>query len=174
MTPHDWVWLFLEGTPILRRFWRWILCRKMEVIVTPYDFTGGDEATYSVAVNPQWVRVWALLNLRIINHSDKPERILGCSVHLRKRHLFLWQRTLGEVNVQKRLDDSPLDNLLLEPCTSHDEVIRIDGGFRHTGFPRHSELILVFKMVGQMRKYELKLEDIIHNPKGHELAPQSE
>ena len=172
MANYDLGFLILNWIPILRRILRWVLCRKMEVIVRPYF--EDEESPYSVSVGDGQVHVHAILRLQLINHNDKPERIIGCSAHLRKRHLLLWHRTIAETNVQEMPDDLPFNNLLLEPYASpYNKVIRVSGGGECPRMPHKSELVLIFKMVGQMRRFEYKLQDMIHDPKRHQEDSQS-
>ena len=146
----------------------------MEVTVKAY--VEEDDKPYTVGA-PDTVTgtpglVSAILNLRLINHrSDRPERIIGCQAELKKRHLFFWRRTLAVIQVDTPSStllgvSVPINNIFLEPMGEPQTlVIHIHGPLENIKMPRRSELVLVFQMVGPMRKYTYKLTDVLHNPK---------
>ena len=175
MAPQDIIWAFSDAIPLIRRGWRWLLERNMEVRVKAHFEDMGDP--YGViAPNLETGRlggVYALLDLRLVNHrTDRPERIIECWAELRKRRLFLWRRTLAKIPVltyspnSRNPLDSPIKDIYLEPMGKpKTHVISIAGNFQDIEMPRRSELVLVFRMVGPMRKYIYKLTDVRHNPK---------
>lgn len=142
----------------------------MEVVIKAHY---EDMEPYSItAPSPEKIGgVYALLDLRLINHrTDRPERIIGCWVELRRHHLLLWHRTLAKIPV---LTNSPTDwelkypikDIHLEPMGKpQDYVINILGDLQGFAMPKRSELVLVFKMVGPVRKYICEVTDVLYNP----------
>ncbi len=173
MAPQDIIWAFFDAIPLIRRGWRWLLERHMEVTVKahfedmkPYNISAPDLVTGGRG------GVYALLDLCLINHSpDRPQRIIGCWAELRKRHLLLWRRTLAKIPVLTRSPnswqlESPIKDIYLElmgePQT---HVINIIGDLEGFKMPRWWELVLVLKMVGPIREYKRKLTDVRHEQK---------
>jgi len=112
------------------------------------------------------------LDMEITNHStNMPQRIIGCHAELRKRRVLFWKRTLITIPVTRqspnKYDDFvPINDIFLEPMGKPNRcLIQIDGEFPELRLPHKSELVLVFKMVGPMRSYVYKLEDVIHDHK---------
>ena len=116
--------------------------------------------------------VYALLDLCLINHrTDRPERIIECWAELRKRHLLFWRRTLAKIPIKTQSStdyelEYPVKDIYLKPMGKpQTHVINIIGDLEAFKMPRRAELVMVFKMVGPMRKYIYKLTDVRHDPK---------
>lgn len=161
----------LELVPLIRKLIRWLLERQMEVIISPHF---EDSKPYSVLapIGEGWGGVAAWLDLQLINHrTDRPERIIGCWAELRKNRALFWRKTLAEIPIKvvasptlKR--DMPITDILLEPmCKPQTHVIKILGDLKGFQMPRKSELVIVFRMVGPMRKYVRRLTKVRHAPK---------
>jgi hypothetical protein len=158
--------------PLIRRIWHWLLERNMEVITEPrYE----DIGYYVSAPDPTKGLsgyVTAIINLTLINHrADRPERIIECWGELRKRRWVFWKTTLAKLSVTTNADIDyqlkyPIINLLLEPMGApHKRPIQLSGKLSGFRMPRWSELVLIFKMVGTMRKKEHRLDTVTYNPK---------
>jgi hypothetical protein len=150
---------------------RWLLERRMEVIIKPHF---GESESYSVSAptreRPGSVAAW--LDLQPINHrTDRPERIIGCWAELRKRRALFWRKTLATIpvivlNSPTLKRDNPIEDILLPPMDRpQTHTVRIMGNLNGFQMPRKSELVLVFRMVGPIRKYVRKLISVRHDPK---------
>jgi len=142
---------------------------RMEVIIKPRYEDMGDP--YCIVVKPDGVSGWvsALLSLTLINHSrNNPERIIGCWVELRRRHLLFLHRTITLISVLTSSPNDyrlnyPIKDIYLEPTSKPQTMtIQIGGDFTCDKMPKRSELVLVFKMVGLLREYRKKLCNIRH------------
>lgn len=173
MLPQDYITTCIEAVPIIRKGWRWLVERNMEVIITPHY---EDLPAYSISPPLPSKHivggVHALLNLQLINHrTDRPERIIGCWAELRKKRAKLWKQTLSVIPVEVigsaiLGNEVPIRDLLLPAMSSpQNYVIRILGNLKGFEMPRESELVLVFRMVGPMRRYVRILTKVQHDPK---------
>jgi hypothetical protein len=162
----------LNVLPLIRRIWHWLLERNLEVTTTPRY----EDLPYYVSA-PDPIKglsgyVTATINLTLINHRvDRPERIIECWGELRKRRWIFWNATLAKLSVETNADTDyqlkyPITNLLLEPMGApHKRPIRLSGELSGFKMPRRSELVLVFKMVGTMRRKEHRLDTVTYNSK---------
>jgi hypothetical protein len=91
--------LVLDGLPLTRTVWRWLLERQMEVRVEPLtdyviQYAVPDERNKI----PDIPVIHVNLRLTFINHrTDRHERIIDCNLLLKHRHLILWRRTFATV-----------------------------------------------------------------------------
>jgi hypothetical protein len=158
--------------PLIRRIWRWLLERNMEIIAKPrYDDIG-----YSIYA-PDLTKglsghVSAIIDLTLINHrTDRQERIIGCWGELRKRRWLFWRTTLAKISVDTNSADDwhlkyPITNLVLDPMGQPYQCsAQLSGELSGFKMPRWSELVLVFKMVGPMRRKEHRLDTVTYNLK---------
>jgi hypothetical protein len=109
----------------------------------------------------------AKIVVRCINHHhEHRERIIGCRALLKARRLWFWRRTIAEFDVHNDDTGTPITDILLEPMSSPlDLRLDISGAEPDVSLPRWSELVLVFDMVGQMRKVQRQLTRVTHDPK---------
>lgn len=161
-----------NAIPLIRGIWRWLLERNMEVIAKPHYEDMGYFVYAPNLVEGFHGSVSAILDLTIINHrTDRLERIIACWVELRKRRCFFWRTTLAKISVNTNSDsdyhlDYPITNITLESMGKpYKRTIRLSGELKDFRMPRWSELVLIFKMVGPMRKYECRLDTVDYNPK---------
>lgn len=154
----------LELIPVLRWIIRKFLERKMEIEVKPH-LPVPDSAFLNVSVPDLEKKIpgiiFAFLDISAINHnSDKPERIIGCWAELRKIHLLFWHKPICKIPAKLRQCNLELENfdILLEPISSPKKFcIKILGNYDNVVVPRKTDLVLVFRMVGQMRRYVKRL-----------------
>jgi hypothetical protein len=132
----------------------------------PYNISAPDLATGRPG------GVYSLLDLQLINHRvDRPERIIECWAELRRRHLLFWHTTLAKIPVLTSSSnnwqlETPIKDIYLEPMSKpQNYVINIIGDFNNVKIPRHFELVVVFRMVGPIRKYIHKLTNVRHDQK---------
>ena len=161
----------MELVPLIRKFMRWLLERQMEVMISPH-FEDSKPYSVSVIAGQRRVGVAAWLDLQFINHrTDRPERIIGCWAELRQNRALFWKRTLGVVPVKVMISptlkhDTPITDIVLAPmCKPQTHVIQILGDLKGFQMPRKSELVIVFRMVGPIRKCVRRLTTVRHNPK---------
>lgn len=168
MPITEYIGVFFDATPIIRRLWRWLIERNMEVEIKPHF---KDTKTYSIAA-PYPAKnlaggVHSYLDLTIINHNtQRPERIIECWGEIRKNRWLFWKRTLARVDVESVPDNKKISNVLLESLGEPKHLtICLSATLSGFKLPRKSELVLIFRMVGPIRKYIIKLTGIKHNQK---------
>ena len=143
----------------------------MEVVISPHF---EDSETYSITghLGERRLGVAAWLDLRLINHrTDRPERVIGCWAELRRNRALFWKKTLAKIPITvvasptlKR--DMPINDILLPPMDKpQTHVIRILEDLQGFQMPRKSELVIVFRMIGPMRRYVRRLTKIKLEPK---------
>ena len=169
---------FLDMVPFVRRFWRWLWERQMEVTIEPrYPDLGGPIHTVvtvpdgSTDFDGGWYE--GLISLTLINNrTDRQERIIGIWPELRTRRLLFWKRTIaiGEAHVPDPIagwpHGRPVTDLLLQPMSAPAMIVlNVGGSFKGIKLPKKSEIVLVFKMVGPMRRMTRKLTEVRHRPK---------
>lgn len=166
-----WILNILNIIPLIRDLLNWILERRLEVEVTPHweDMSFGVSAPNQIPGFRGGVS--AYLDLKLINHSSKrPERIIACWAELRKRRLVFWRRTLSVIPVEMQSPDDwqvdiPISDIYLPPLSAPQTYfIKVVGDFENFEMPRKSELVLILRMVGQIRKHTHKLTVVIHEP----------
>ena len=101
------VGIFLKSIPLLRRGWRWLWERRIEIEIdspgsaNPASPARGlrrddDGPILIVAVAPENPHIFAWFDLVLVNHrTNRKERILGIELHLKKRHRLFWKKTLA-------------------------------------------------------------------------------
>jgi len=179
----EFVGAFFNATPVVRRIWRWLLERQMEVSVIGPMFLGQREnITLSVAIEepPEGEikmppSIVARFALRLVNHrAERKERIIGASLALKKRRLFFWRDSLITIPVhqqgQRTLIGPPISNIELAPLCAPVEVQCVafhtmDESIRQQA-PRRFEMCLVLEMVGPIRRLERKVMDFVR-PRHH-------
>ena len=116
----------------------------------------------------------AYLTLKLINHrTDRLERIIGSWIELRQRHMILWNRTLAKVPfaVESQSDSTPkpiTDINLPQMGAPQTYLVEAAEGFGDFKMPKKSELVIVFKMVGPMRKYIKRIAKVkYHKDRGN-------
>jgi len=112
--------------------------------------------------------VQAYLDLQLINHrTDRPERIIECWAELRKNYFLFWNKTLAQIPVTipsgHSYKDEPITDILLEPLGKPKELVIRIGGTCKAILPKKSQLVSVFKMLGPIRRYVKKLDDVIRS-----------
>ena len=163
---------FVFGSiPLIRSAWRWLLERNMEVITEArYEDIGYIVNAPNLTEGLSGY-VNAIINLTLINHrADRPERIIECWGELRKRRLVFWKTTLAKLSVNTNSESDyqlkyPITNLVLEPMGApHKRPIQLSGELGGFNMPKKSELVLVFRMVGTIRRKEHTLDTVVYNP----------
>ena len=174
MTAVATILSLLYTIPLIRRLWRWLLERHMEIEVKDHKPVIGK--TY-VVQPPHFVdgvqigTVYALVDLYLTNHHpDRTERVVGCWAELRTRRWLLWKRTLATIDVGvpdpgDPARHTPITDILIRPVSAPRKVtIQILGNIRDFTMPRRSELVLILKMVGPIRRLEHQLTRVTHDP----------
>ena len=123
----------------------------------------------NVGTNPH-IFMWA--DIVLTNHrTDRKERIVGCSLHLKKKHWVLWNKTISQVEVKEegRYGETPryrpLLDIELEPMSAPKIITAWANGpitEPIESLPHKMTLVLEFKMVGPMRRYTHKAIDLTH------------
>jgi hypothetical protein len=172
---------FLDAVPVLKKLWRWVLERHMDIELYaphsqpeglyPVSAQKGSNFLYTVNVGPNpHIYIWADLAL-INNKTSQRERIIGCSLQLTKRHNGLWKRTIAEATVEQLVSRdaySAVRDVPLEPMSKPTVItIQANGEIKMPveSLPRKMELALRFRMVGPIRRMYFKVADISHDPK---------
>ena len=108
----------------------------------------------SVKRGKPYITIGAVFNLKLINHrTDRSERIVGCSLDLKKRYWLLWNKTIISIPVPG------FSNLELSPLSAPVYIeVKVYRTFHVQQIPHRAKLVLKFKMVGPMRKYERVLK----------------
>ncbi|MEX0800725.1 MAG: hypothetical protein WD379_05875 [Dehalococcoidia bacterium] len=167
--------LLFDGVPLLRRAWRWLLERQMEVaLLAPMWRSGRDpDMTLQVAIEApaddqieMRASIFAHFAMRLVNHRpDRKERIVGAKLALKKHWIILWRRTLVEIPVHQRGQGQLLGPIIsdieLEPISSPVEIQcvaqeTLDQSLRER-LPKRFEMWLVLDMVGPIRKLQRKI-----------------
>jgi len=171
----SWAWLgallagigyVADATPAVRTLWRWALERDMDLTITKKS------SRYFVMYrDPQQEahapgQMWGLLTVRFVNHSrSHKERIIGAYVALKRPFLYFWRKTLTTVPVYWHTPSTRAPFTLdLEPMAGPIVADLEMGG--DTGDPKlypKMELVLVFEMVGPIRRMQIPLEPVTHN-----------
>lgn len=171
-----------NALPVLRRLWHWLLERHMEIEVRPPYSQPQGKPIFVVYVGER-PHIYMWVDLVLTNHrTDRKERIIGCTLHLKKRHRFLWDKTIAEVPVEySRLQGvsvqrTPITNIELAPM-SEPTVITADAqgpiGQPVISLPKRMKLVLEFRMVGPIRRIRRTVEYVTHDPKRHQSDSQS-
>ena len=135
-----------------------MLERPMEVSVMPHE--NGLQVQNHGAI-------FAWLHVRLVNHNTStPQRISGCRVELKKRNWVLWRKALTTAAVIRRDGlNAPITDILLPPMSSPLEIeLWANGSTRDISLPHESWLVLIFDMVGPIRKIERELTRVLHEP----------
>jgi hypothetical protein len=177
--------LFFDSMPLVRRFWRWILERNMEIeIKRPHSEVPEDTLLAQVStqpfkrviVDPDNPHIWMWADLILTNHrSDRREVITQATLHLKKRRFFFWHRTIAQAPV--RIHEQPillaskgplLKNIVLEPM-SLPRVITVNAQgpiqVPIEDLPKTMWLYLELKLVGPIRRMNRLIDTVHHNPK---------
>ncbi len=135
---------------------------------SPIPKCPGDKPFFGVDVRlkPSFY-IWA--DIVLTNHrTDRKERIIGCSLVVKKRYRILWSKTIAQTEVKeedwrgrepKYID---LVDVELEPMSGPKVItVRADGWIEEPieSLPDRMTLMLEFKMVGPTRKYTHKLKE---------------
>lgn len=163
--------LLFNAMPIIQKVWQKYIGRTMEITIKAHYEDMGSPYTVTVSEDGTSVGIYALLDLRLVNHSpNRAERIIECWAELRKRY-SLRHRVVARFPVLNKIPTDVLPavalrNVYLEPISRPQTLlINIIGDCKNIRMPKRSELIIVFKMVGPIRRLEYKLTNIIHSPK---------
>jgi len=135
----------------------------------------GKKPIYTVFVgeNPH-IYLWG--DIILLNHrNDRRERIIGCSLHLKKRQWLFWDKTitLAEVKEDVRQGGATpqrksINNVELPPVSAP-IVLTVEANapiqVPVITLPKKMKLVLEFQMVGPIRRKRHLLSLISHNPK---------
>ena len=102
----DAIGIILDSLPIVRKLWRWMWERDMELELreprsqivrgsTGLNVPDGTKPIMLVCVgeNP-YIYIW--LDLVLTNHrTTRREVITNCELHLKKRHWLFWEQTIA-------------------------------------------------------------------------------
>ena len=173
MVVLSWIITGLSVVPGFRGLLRWLLERDMEVVIEPTTKPSLGKPTFSVNVLRN-TEIYALFTVTFTNHrTDRKERVIECSVELKKRHWFFWRKTIGSVPVSVRASTfrhisrgpTSLDDLALEPQSSPAWVtLNATGTIDTVSLPRCMDLVVILRMVGPIRKIERLLTRVRHTP----------
>ena len=184
--------LGLDGIPVVRRFWRWLWERDMEVglrephsqVVRGADgLNKPDEATPILSVHvgesPHFY-MWA--DLVLTNHrTARREVIADCELHLKRRHWLIWRKTIAcaPVLLEQRQGSSfrqvawkPLTLRPITPPVVFTVQAESPITYPIASLPRKMWLVLEFAMVGPRRRMRREVEKIIHDPRSLTLFSQ--
>ena len=184
MGIKDAIGILFSTIPRIRTAWRWLLERGMEISVqhphshplgnSPFPHWEDQKPLYTVFVgeNP-YIYLWG--DIVLINHrNDRKERIIGCSLHLKKKRWLFWDKTITSAEVKERIQrggTSPqyksINNVELPPVSAP-QVLTVEANapiqVAVTTLPKKMSLVLEFQMVGPIRRMRHLLSPISHNP----------
>ena len=174
---------FLDVVPLVRGLWRRLWERRLDIeFHSPISHlpgfrpdVEGARPIRTVNVRPANPYIYAWLNLTVVNNrTDRPERIQGIELHLKKRRLWFWRETIAQAVASEHThtpsgfpQDIPFTDWLIEPMSARTtRSIWAEGPMPHPhSLPRYVELVLHFKMVGPMRHMTRTLKAYKHDPK---------
>lgn len=179
------MWLCLDASPLIRRVWRWLLERGMEISIqhphshplgkSPFSNWKDGEPLYTVYVgeNP-YIYLWG--DIVLTNHrNDRKERITGCSLHLKKRHRLFWDKTITSAEVKESIPHGrsvpqykPINDIELLPMSAPLVLtVKAEAPIQVPvkTLPKKMKLVLEFRMVGPIRRMRYTFLSISHNPK---------
>jgi len=162
----------IDGSPLVRVLWRWLLERDMEVRIEGWDLGNHCTPVYEVNVGES-PTIFAMFKLIFVNHrTDRGQRILRAQVVLKKYHLWLWSKTMcgTPLTVEDRsggltIRPSPFENFVLERQSPEYEFYIWTSGpltYPVMRLPKRMFLELELDMVGPMRKVRRRLEAVTH------------
>jgi len=132
----------------------------------------GGKPDYGVYVG-EGPHIFMYVDLVLTNHrTDHKERIIGCTLHLKKRHRLFWNKTITEAQVQESPDlgitRTPITNIELEPM-SEPRVITVIAKAPIecpvSSLPEKMKLVLELSMVGPIRRMKRTIDTVDHDPK---------
>ncbi len=142
---------------------------------SPFSYWEDQKPIYTVHVgeNPH-IYLWG--DIVLINHrNDRKERIIGCSLHLKKRHWLFWDKTITFAEVKESVQrggatpqHKSINNVELPPVSAP-LVLTVEANapiqVPMITLPEKMKLVLEFQMVGPIRRMRHLLSLISHNPK---------
>jgi hypothetical protein len=166
----------MDCFPLFRHIWRWLWERQMDMSFhSPTANFGPPDDGPIISLFPKEFGVWMGVKM-VNNRTDRRERIIGASVHLKQRFLWFWRKTLIEVPLRHSDPSNPaapenslklVSNIELEPISERVWVV-LEGSapfnIPQQMWPNYLEVVIEFSMVGPMRKYGrvLKRGSILH------------
>lgn len=185
MLPQSMYPSFLDGVPVIRFIWRRLLERGLEVRFheptyhlppsgTSLRFRGvKDEPLIVVMVNQSKPYILAWLDCEFINHrTDRKELILSASLHLKRKRLLLWSKTLSQTDFAIHDNSGPRNdprlNIELAPMSKPLIVnLRAEGPISHPigRLPKRMTLEIEFRLVGPIRTMRRRMCKVNHDPK---------
>lgn len=117
--------------------------------------------------------VYVLCDFVFTNHrTDRKERIVGCELHLKKRHLLFWKKTIFKAPVTRystRDDRTPFGQFELEPLSGPTALtVMVSSDMPHEivgRLPRRFDMVAVFQLVGPVKSTERIIQVFTHDPK---------
>ncbi len=154
----------LQGVPLARTIARSIRERGLEVKVE----AGSDYVIQYGDPTSKWPpAIYADLRITLTNHrTDRPERIIGCHLELKRKVLFLWSRTILSVLLRNRVGNADKFDIELPAMSSPTsiEVVAFGPGLASKeSAPKYSDLMLVLQLVGPIRRMERRLTKVTHD-----------
>lgn len=175
---------FLDAVPFVRRLWRHKMEQGLEVTFHNPSYnlpfygarirSGGEEdkPICYVIVAPSNPSILAWVACEFINHrNDRKGLVLGASLHLKRKRLLFWSRTLAKagflIHSSEGPGRDPRLNIEIPPMSSPVIVgLRAEGPIEYplSKLPRRMTLDVEFKMVGPLRRVVRRLSRINHAP----------
>ena len=108
--------------------------------------------------------------LLVNNRTDRPERVLGGVLALKKRHWRLWKKTLAFADLQERTWEDMKPHMwssFLVEAISDRKVVSLWGQIEIqvpvASLPSYMELVLELRMVGPMRQIRRVVDNRSHS-----------
>lgn len=180
----DAIGIIFDSLPIVRKLWRWMWERDMELeLREPHsqivrgssglNVPDGTKPIMSVNVgeNPH-IYIW--LDLVLTNHrTTRREVITNCELHLKKRHWLFWEQTIASAPVLVESVPTGSRNQTAWRAVTLDPVsppvivsVTAQGDITYpvSKFPRKLRLVLEFRMVGPRRCMRRVIQEFKHDP----------
>lgn len=155
----------LEGLPLLRTLWRWMMERGFEIQINPqgqYELRDPNEEV------PSWM--YGRMNLVLINHrTDRLERVIGAQVLLKRRAFWLWHRTIISTPLRLVVGTSrrAITNIEMKAVSEpYAAEVSFEDSPDAEQFGRRMDVILELQMVGPIRRIERRLASFTNKPLG--------
>lgn len=116
--------------------------------------------------------IWGIVQVRLINHrTDRKERIIGAQVALKRRHWWLWRKTIAVAPGRYRggaKHRQPVSDIELEPQSAPVEFeLEFEQSFEDDPpYTKKMDLVLELDTVGPLRIVRRKIGQITHSPAG--------
>ena len=161
----DIIGIALTFIPIINKLGERLLERNMEITILALKAASQGqmhrepaiEVKSSIKSGQPYITIGAVCKLVLINHrTDRSERIVGCTLDLKKGYWLLWNKIILSVPVYGNGNiDKPLNNLELKPLSAPIDIeVKVYQTLPIQKIPHRVKLVLKFRMVGPMRRKE--------------------